>query len=91
MNQLRDELLARPGLPEDMHRGLASRHARDHLAQGLHGRGSADETRPLHGERGCAVGARPQLEGACDELAQDPQIERLGDEIEGAEFQSADR
>ena len=89
VDQVRDQLLARARLAVDVHRRLAARDALDHLAQLLHGARAAEELdlRQLQG----AFSGAAELERRRDQLAQRRHVERLRDEIEGAELERAHR
>ncbi len=89
VDEFRNELLARAGFAEDVHRCLAARHARDHLAQLSHRLRVADEPRAGHARGERPVGPRAQANGAADQLAQNAEIERLGHEVECAELERA--
>jgi hypothetical protein len=69
--------------------GLAARHPLDHLAQLLHRGRSAQELDLRQLQR--ALGRPAELERGSDQLAQRCDVERLGDEIEGAELERAHR
>ena len=89
VNEFRHQFLARAGLAENMYRRLAARDARDHLAQMLHGGRRAEQAGAEYAGVGL-VGVR-QLDGGGDQFAQTREIERLGDEIEGAQLERAHR
>ena len=89
VDQVRDQLLAGAGLAVDVDRRLAARDALDHLAQLLH-RARAAEQLDLRQLQGALAGPA-ELERRGDQLAQRRHIERLGDEIEGAELERAHR
>ena len=91
MDHARDQLLAGAGLTADVHRCLAAGDAPDHLAQLLHDRRAAEQSRRRQCRRGVPSATRGKLDRAADELAQHAEVERLGYEIEGAELQCAHR
>ena len=71
-----------------MHRRLAARDARDHFAHVLHGGGGSEQPRTEYAGIGASLRVR-QLDGGRHQLAQTRKIQRLGDEIECAQFQRA--
>ncbi len=69
VNESGDELFTRARFAKDVHRCLAARDARNHLAQLLHGRRAADEARARCSRggltiRACAAG-EPRCRRAC--------------------------
>ena len=91
VDHARHQFLAGARFTGDVHRRLAARHAQDHLAQPFHRGRVADELR---------AGARRQrprpescesFSAVDDDAPQHAEVERLGHEIEGAEFQRAHR
>ena len=89
VDQVRDQLLAGAGLAIDVYRRLAARDALDHLAQLLHGARAAEQLDLRQLQR--ALAGLAELERGGDQLAQRRDVERLGDEIEGAELERAHR
>ena len=91
VDQPRHQFLAGAGLAGDVDRRLAARDAGDQRAQLLHGRRAAEQL----GLRALVIS--PESDGSRepdrhgDQPAQDAEVERLGDEIEGAELQGAHR
>ncbi len=90
MDESRNELLACPRLTVDVHRRLAPRHADDHVPQLLHDSRAADESRPLQVQGRGSIRTRTQTDSTADQLAEHAQVKRLGDEIEGAQFEGPD-
>ena len=89
VNQAGHELLAGAGLAADVDRGLAARHTPDHLAQLLHDGGAAQQSRAAQRGGRLLVDGGAELDRAPDELAQHAKVQRLRDEIERTELQSA--
>ena len=90
------QLLAGAGVAGDVHRGLAACHLGDHLSQLLHRPRLAEqlERRRRHDRLGLVVRRAvvvAQFQGRRDQLAQRDQVERLGQEVEGAELERAHR
>lgn len=85
----RDQFLAHAGLAGDVHRRLAARDLADGLAQFDHRRRFAVQAR-AHGLAGAAAGV-VEFQRVPHQIAQHRQIDRLGDEIEGAGLERIDR
>src|SRR5690606_25172991 len=83
-----NELLAGARFPGNVYGRLTACDARDHLPQRLHYLRVADEARTAY--RQVAI-AFTELDGARDELAQHPEVERLRDKVERAELERAHR
>jgi hypothetical protein len=86
VDQARHELLAGAGVAHDMHRRLAARDLGDHGAQAVHGRRAAEQGA---GAVGPGVPRGAQLEGGGDQLPEVLDLDRLGDEVVGAELERA--
>ncbi len=84
----RDQLLAHPGLAQDVHRRLAARNLADGGAQHVHGRRIAKQARTLFGT-GAGCGAFGVVEFQCvlDQAAQHRDVHWLADEVEGTGLQ----
>jgi len=82
----RHQLLAGARVAGDVHRGLRAGHLGDHLPQLLHGFRVAEQCEPRASLR-VLVGLPPELQRRRDQPAQRGEIERLRDEVEGAELQ----
>src|SRR5260370_40108424 len=81
MDEFRDQFLPGAGLARYVDRGLAARHAVDHLTQLFHGRGRAEQLWSEYGGvRGMFVG---HFDGGGHQFAQSGQIQWLRHEIEG--------
>src|SRR6185437_9525828 len=91
VNQPRHELLAGAGFAADMHRGLAARDTPDHLAQLLHDRRTAQQSRAAQRGGRLLVDGGAKLDRTPDELAQYSKVEWLRDEVERAQFQRPHR
>jgi hypothetical protein len=85
MDQARDQFLAAAGLAADVDRRLAARQFVDLFAQIAHGQRIAEQT-PIDS----AAGSSKQ-QGAGDQFPQARQVNRLGEEVEGAGLQCVDR
>src|SRR5690606_30115310 len=77
------ELLAGPRLTADEHRSLAAGQFDDLLAQGPNGAGFSDDAVQCRLPR-CGTGRIAEFQRAVDQGAQLLQVDRLGDEVEGA-------
>ena len=84
------QFLAGARFTGDVHRRLAARYAQDHFAQAFHRGRVADDLRA--GARGHArVRTLRETQRGRHDAPQGAEIQRLGDEIEGAEFERAHR
>ncbi len=88
MDRAREELLARAALPFEQHGGIGRSHAARLVLHGLQGRGiphdRRDQPRALLGEEERLATARPALDRARDQDAQELRVHRLRDEVLGA-------
>ena len=87
MDQACDQLLAAARFAADIHGRLAAREFADLPAQGAHRWGVAEQAVVY---RAFVTVARAQAQGGVDQLAQAGEVDRFGEEVEGAGFQRGD-
>ncbi|MNY01923.1 hypothetical protein D3C86_1344720 [compost metagenome] len=88
VDQARDQLLAAAGFAADIHRRLTARELEDLFAQRLHRRRVTEQAAV---DRQLFAVRRAQAQGGGHQLTQAAEVDRLGQEVEGAGFQRIDR
>ena len=86
MDHPRHQFLAGSGLAGNVHRRLAAGDPSDHVTELVDGRRVSQQTSLAVAS---VTGGKP--ERVADDVAQVGEIERFGNEVEGARFQRADR